>query len=173
MKSRLQQLTTSLEEDKRKRSELCQAGEEMKRRCEELEEKERELREKEREGSERKKQLESLCLQMEEKAKQQNERVAQRRMEAQALEAEETALSNLKRAAEEAEQIHTSVVEKQKTCATLQSKIEEAESLQRDIKQLEERVMEERQRRVKRMTDAIEAKKRELREREARLEKGI
>ena len=152
MKSRLQQLTTSLEEDKRKRSELCQAGEEMKRRCEELEEKERELREKE---------------------KQQNERVAQRRMETQALEAEETALSNLKRAAEEAEQIHTSVVEKQKTCATLQSKIEEAESLQRDIKQLEERVMEERRRRVKRMTDAIEAKKRELREREARLEKGI
>ena len=89
------------------------------------------------------------------------------------MEAEETALSNLKRAAEEAEQIHTSVVEKQKTCATLQSKIEEAESLQRDIKQLEERVMEERRRRVKRMTDAIEAKKRELREREARLEKGI
>lgn len=173
MKSRLQQLTTSLEEDKRKRSELCQAGEEMKRRCEELEEKERELREKEREGSERKKQLESLCLQMEEKEKQQNERVAQRRMEAQALEAEETALNNLKRAAEEAEQIHTSVVEKQKTCATLQSKIEEAESLQRDIQQLEERVMEERRRRVKRMTDAIEAKKRELREREARLEKGI
>ena len=33
--------------------------------------------------------------------------------------------------------------------------------------------MEERRRRVKRMTDAIEAKKRELREREARLEKGI
>ena len=64
-------------------------------------------------------------------------------------------------------------MEKQKTCAMLQSKIEEAESLQRDIQQLEERVMEERRRRVKRMTDAIEAKKRELREREARLEKGI
>ena len=152
---------------------MCQTGEEMKRQCEELEEKERELREKEREGSERKKQLESLCLQLEEKEKERNERVVQRRMEAQALEAEETVVSNMKRAAEEAEQIHASVVEKQKTCATLQSKIEEVELLQRDIQQLEDRVMEERRRRVKRMTDAIEAKKKELREREARLEKGV